>query len=37
VLKLVGEQWNLPALTPRDAAANTPLAALEFTSTAGLS
>jgi phospholipase C len=32
VLRLVEEKWNLPALTARDAAANTPLAALDFTS-----
>ena len=31
VLRLVEEKWNLPALTARDAAANTPLAALDFT------
>ena len=31
VLKLVEEKWNLPALTARDAAANTPLDALDFT------
>jgi hypothetical protein len=29
---LVEEKWNLPALTARDAAANTPLDALDFTS-----
>src|SRR6266496_3708519 len=33
VLKLVEEKWNLPALTARDAAANTPLDALDLTST----
>jgi phospholipase C len=32
VLKLVEEKWNLPALTTRDAAATTPLDALDFTS-----
>ena len=32
VLKLLEEKWNLPALTARDAAANTPLDALDFTS-----
>jgi phospholipase C len=32
VLRLVEEKWNLPALTARDAAANTPLSALDFTS-----
>jgi phospholipase C len=32
VLRLVEEKWNLPALTARDAAANTPLDALDFTS-----
>ena len=31
-LKLVEEKWNLPALTARDAAANTPLDALDLTS-----
>jgi len=31
VLRLVEEKWNLPALTARDAAASTPLAALDFT------
>ena len=31
VLRLVEEKWNLPALTARDAAANTPLDALDFT------
>jgi len=31
VLRLVEEKWNLPALTARDAAAGTPLAALDFT------
>ncbi len=30
-LRLVEEKWNLPALTARDAAANTPLDALDFT------
>jgi phospholipase C len=30
VLRLVEEKWNLPALTARDAAANTPLDALDF-------
>jgi phospholipase C len=33
VLRLVEEKWNLPALTARDAAANTPLGALDFTGT----
>ena len=33
VLRLVEEKWNLPALTARDAAANTPLDALDFSST----
>jgi phospholipase C len=33
VLRLVEEKWNLPALTARDAAANTPLDALDFTGT----
>ena len=33
VLRLLEEKWNLPALTARDAAANTPLPALDFTST----
>jgi phospholipase C len=33
VLRLVEEKWNLPALTARDAAANTPLDALDFTRT----
>jgi phospholipase C len=33
VLRLVEEKWNLPALTARDAAANMPLDALDFTST----
>jgi len=32
VLRLVEEKWNLPALTARDAAANTPLDALDFSS-----
>jgi phospholipase C len=32
VLRLVEEKWNLPPLTARDAAANTPLDALDFTS-----
>jgi phospholipase C len=32
VLRLVEEKWNLPALTARDAAANTPLDALDLTS-----
>jgi len=32
VLRLLEEKWNLPALTARDAAANTPLSALDFTS-----
>jgi phospholipase C len=31
VLKLVEEKWNLPALTRRDAAATSPLAALDLT------
>ncbi len=31
VLRLVEEKWNLPALTARDAAANTPWDALDFT------
>ena len=31
VLKLVEEKWNLPALTARDAAANSPLSALDLT------
>jgi phospholipase C len=30
VLKLVEEKWNLPALTARDAAARTPLDALDL-------
>ena len=30
VLKLVEEKWNLPALTKRDAAALSPLGALDF-------
>jgi phospholipase C len=33
VLKLVEEKWNLPALTARDAAADTPLDALDLTGT----
>jgi phospholipase C len=32
VLKLVEEKWNLPALTARDAAAGTPLDAVDLTS-----
>jgi phospholipase C len=32
VLRLVEEKWNLPPLTARDAAANTPLDALDFSS-----
>ena len=32
VLKLVEEKWNLPPLTARDAAARTPLDALDLTS-----
>jgi phospholipase C len=31
VLKLLGEKWNLPALTARDAAAASPLGALDLT------
>jgi phospholipase C len=31
VLKLVEEKWNLPPLTARDAAASTPLSALDLT------
>jgi phospholipase C len=31
VLKLVEQKWNLPALTARDAAANSPLDALDLT------
>jgi phospholipase C len=31
VLKLVEEKWNLPALTARDAAADSPLDALDLT------
>jgi phospholipase C len=31
VLKLIEEKWNLPALTRRDAAANSPLGALDLT------
>ena len=30
VLKLVEEKWNLPALTKRDAAALSPIGALDF-------
>jgi phospholipase C len=30
VLRLVEEKWNLPALTARDAAASTPLDALDL-------
>ena len=30
VLKLVEEKWNLPALTRRDAAAMSPISALDF-------
>jgi len=30
VLKLVEEKWNLPALTRRDAAATSPLGALDL-------
>jgi hypothetical protein len=30
VLKLVEEKWNLPALTQRDAAAISPLGALDL-------
>jgi phospholipase C len=30
VLKLIQEKWNLPALTRRDAAATSPLGALDF-------
>src|SRR5579863_3986616 len=33
VLKLVEEKWNLPPLTARDAAASTPLSALDLTGT----
>jgi phospholipase C len=33
VLKLVEEKWNLPPLTARDAAAVTPLSALDLTGT----
>jgi phospholipase C len=33
VLKLVEEKWNLPPLTARDAAAGTPLSALDLTGT----
>jgi phospholipase C len=32
VLKLIEEKWNLPALTRRDAAATSPLGALDLTS-----
>ena len=32
VLKLIEEKWNLPALTKRDAAAQSPLAALDLSS-----
>lgn len=32
VLKLVEEKWNLPALTRRDAAALSPISALDLTS-----
>jgi phospholipase C len=32
VLRLVEEKWNLPALTARDAAASTPLDALDLAS-----
>jgi phospholipase C len=32
ILKLVEEKWNLPALTRRDAAATSPLGALDLTS-----
>ncbi len=32
VLKLIEEKWNLPALTKRDAAALSPLGALDLTS-----
>jgi phospholipase C len=32
VLKLVQEKWNLPALTRRDAAASSPLGAIDLTS-----
>jgi hypothetical protein len=31
VLKLLEENWNLPALTARDAAAVSPLGALDLT------
>ena len=31
VLRLVEEKWNLPALTARDAAAASPLGALDLT------
>jgi len=30
VLKLLQQKWNLPALTARDAAANSPLDALDL-------
>ena len=33
VLRLVEEKWNLPPLTARDAAASTPLSALDLTGT----
>jgi phospholipase C len=33
VLKLVEQKWNLPPLTARDAAASTPLSALDLTGT----
>jgi phospholipase C len=32
VLRLIEEKWNLPALTERDAAADTPLDALDLVS-----
>ena len=35
VLKLVEEKWNLPALTRRDAAATSPLGALDLTAPPG--
>jgi len=31
-MKLIEEKWNLPALTRRDAAATSPLGALDLTS-----
>ena len=31
MLKLVEQKWNLPALTARDAAASSPLDALDLT------